>query len=283
MDFQPIKRQLTEGYMHHHKLYEYNQQQMISIQEVIDVAEHIRQLIFPSLYGLEVQDLEIEIILKNIHNTLNHIIEHAMCMTHQNVSQNQVQELVYEIIQSIPHLQELCLKDVYVAFDSDPAAKSYQEIILTYPGIYAISYYRLAHLFYKLNIPIIPRILSEHAHNVTGIDIHPGAEIDHSFFIDHGTGIVIGETAIIGYHVKLYQGVTLGTLSTKKGQLLKNVKRHPTIKDHVTIYANATVLGGNTIIGNHVIIGANVFLTHSVDDYAKVTLPKGEMTISYPK
>ena len=157
--------------------------------------------------------------------------------------------------------------DVQAAFDSDPAAQSTDETILCYPGLFAIAVQRLAHEFYNLKVPLLPRIMTEHAHSLTGIDIHPGAKLGKSFFIDHGTGVVIGETTQIGDNVKLYQGVTLGAVAPAFGQMLRDQKRHPTIEDNVTIYANSTILGGETVIGRNTTIGGNVFLTTSVPEY----------------
>lgn len=156
-------------------------------------------------------------------------------------------------------------------FDGDPAAISRQQIALDYPGFEAILYYRVAHELYKLSIPLVARYISEYTHKRTGIDINPGAEIGDHFFIDHGTGIVIGETAVVGSYVKLYQGVTLGALSLAKGHSLKGTKRHPTVKDHVTIYSNAAIFGGDTVIGEHSTIGGDVYLTHSIEPYSIVT------------
>lgn len=162
--------------------------------------------------------------------------------------------------------------DIQMTFDSDPACDSMEEIIITYPGLLAISTYRIAHELYQLKIPVIPRIISEYAHSKTGIDIHPGATIGDYFFIDHGTGIVIGETAVIGHHVKIYHGVTLGALSLKKGQGLKGIKRHPTIGNYVTIYSGASILGGETTIGDHVTLGCNVYVMQSIPAYSKVVV-----------
>ena len=148
----------------------------------------------------------------------------------------------------------------------DPAAKSKEEVILSYPGLQAILTYRVAHFLHVNGVPVIPRIMSEHIHGRTGIDINPCSKIGSYFFIDHGTGVVIGETAIIGHHVKIYQGVTLGAISLKEGQKLKGIKRHPTIKNHVTIYSNSSILGGKTIIGNNVIIGSNLIINRSIKD-----------------
>jgi serine O-acetyltransferase len=169
---------------------------------------------------------------------------------------------------SLPALYALLGKDAAAMAREDPAATDADEVILTYPGFYAIAIYRLAHCLYQMQVPLIPRLLTEYAHQQTGIDIHPGAQIGEGFCIDHGTGIVIGQTAVIGNHVKLYQGVTLGAISVEKS--LANVKRHPTIEDHVVIYAGANILGGKVRVGHHSIIGGCVWLTESVDAYSKV-------------
>ena len=169
---------------------------------------------------------------------------------------------------SLPSIYENLLADARAIEAGDPAAVSTDEVIRTYPGFYAVAVYRLAHLLYTLDVPLLPRIYSEHAHTKTGVDIHPGASIGAVFCIDHGTGIVIGETATIGSHVKIYQGVTLGAASVDKS--MANTKRHPTIEDHVIIYAGATILGGNTVVGKHSIIGGNVWLTESVPAYSRV-------------
>ena len=171
---------------------------------------------------------------------------------------------------SLPEIGELVMSDMEAAYRGDPAANSIQEIMAAYPGPFAVMVQRAAHKLYDLQTPILPRIMTEYAHSVTGIDIHPGASIGEGFFIDHGTGVVIGETTIIGNNVKIYQGVTLGALSTKGGQRLKCVKRHPTVEDDVTIYAGATILGGNTVIGRGSVIGGNTWITESVPMYSKV-------------
>lgn len=168
----------------------------------------------------------------------------------------------------IPALYELLNKDATAILEGDPASKNEFEVIRTYPGFFAISFYRVAHELLLLDVPLLPRILTEYAHSHTGIDIHPGAQIGEYFFIDHGTGIVIGETAVIGSHVKLYQGVTLGALSVDKS--LQHIKRHPTVEDHVVIYSGATILGGKAVIGHHSIIGGNVWLTKSVPPHSTV-------------
>lgn len=174
-----------------------------------------------------------------------------------------------EFLSRLPRIKSLLLKDIDALYEGDPAAKCREEVLICYPGFYAISIYRMAHELYLMNLPLLPRIMTEYAHEKTGIDIHAGAKIGEYFFIDHGTGIVIGETTVIGDHVKLYQGVTLGAKSFEldaDGNPVKNIKRHPNIGNHVVIYANATILGGNTTVGDHCVIGGNVWLTHSVED-----------------
>ena len=173
------------------------------------------------------------------------------------------------LIEEIPEIRRKIGLDVQAAFQGDPAAKNTEEVIVSYPGLEAISVYRIAHFIHQCGVPVIPRIMSEYAHGKTGIDIHPGASIGESFFIDHGTGVVIGESCIIGKNVKIYQGVTLGALSVKKE--LMNTKRHPTIEDNVTIYANATILGGETVIGEGCVIGGNTWVTKSVPPHTVLT------------
>ena len=178
-------------------------------------------------------------------------------------------------LEQLPKIRELLATDVQAAYDGDPACKSPAEVIFCYPGLEAITVYRLAHLLYELSIPFIPRMMSEWAHSRTGIDIHPGATIGPYFFIDHGTGVVIGETSHIGSHVKLYQGVTLGALSfptDEDGNLVRGQKRHPTLEDGVVVYANATILGGRTVVGHHSVIGSSVWLTRSVAPHTTVVL-----------
>jgi serine O-acetyltransferase len=179
-------------------------------------------------------------------------------------------------LESIPMIRKILATDVRAAFDGDPAAKSYDEIIFSYPGIYAITVYRMAHELYHFEIPLLPRIMTEYAHSKTGIDIHPGAHINESFVIDHGTGVVIGETTTIGRNVRIYQGVTLGALSLPKdaGIQLRGKKRHPTIEDNVIIYSGATILGGDTVIGERSIIGGNVWITESVPPETRVIMEK---------
>ena len=210
-----------------------------------------------------------------IEDVLYHMQEQIALVLRDSVgkeaAREQAQEVSLAFISQLPQIRAIAQTDVDAAYAGDPAAKSKDEIIFCYPGLFAITVYRLAHALHLLQIPTIPRIMTEYAHSVTGIDIHPGATIGEHFFIDHGTGIVIGETTTIGDHVKIYQGVTLGGLSTRAGQGLRGIKRHPTIEDHVTIYAGASILGGGTVIGHHSVIGANAFITESVPCCSTVT------------
>lgn len=187
------------------------------------------------------------------------------------------QAMAIQFLERLPELRRMLATDVQAAFDGDPACKNCDEVIFCYPGLEAITVYRIAHELYRLGVPYIPRMMTEWAHKQTGIDIHPGAQIGRHFFIDHGTGVVVGATCVIGEHVKLYQGVTLGALSfptDESGNLIRDMKRHPTIEDHVVVYANATVLGGQTTVGHHSVIGSSVWLTRTVEPYSTVTIEK---------
>ncbi|MGC6441537.1 MAG: serine O-acetyltransferase EpsC [Rubripirellula sp.] len=192
------------------------------------------------------------------------------------------QAMAIELLKRIPKLRLILAKDVEAAYDGDPACRTTDEIVLCYPGVMAITVYRIAHELVQLDVPFLPRMMTEWAHQKTGIDIHPGATIGEYFFIDHGTGVVIGETCEIGDHVKLYQGVTLGALSfptDSDGQLIRGTKRHPTIEDHVVVYANATILGGKTVIGREAVIGSSVWITRSVSAKTTVLLEKPQLRV----
>ena len=199
-------------------------------------------------------------------------------MTFEEIDER-AREVSSAMLCKIPSIQQLLYKDIQAAFDGDPAAQSKEEIIYSYPGFFAIWVYRIAHELYKLDVPLVPRIMTEYAHSRTGVDINAGAEIGEYFFIDHATGVVIGETTKIGNHVKIYQGVTLGALSTRGGQRLAGVRRHPTIEDSVTIYANACVLGGETIIGEGSVIAGSAFVTQSVPPNSRVSLKNQEISV----
>lgn len=191
--------------------------------------------------------------------------------------QEEAERLSLAFFKTIPEIRAKVETDLQAAFDGDPAARSKDEVVFSYPGFFAIVVSRLAHELFLLGVPMIPRMMTEHAHSLTGIDIHPGATIGRYFFIDHGTGIVIGETTLIGENVKIYQGVTLGALSTRGGQKLKGIRRHPTIEDNVTIYAGASILGGETVIGRDSVIGSNVFITKPVKPATRVSVRNQEL------
>jgi serine O-acetyltransferase len=202
--------------------------------------------------------------------------------TDPHVCDRQARELTLAFLEAIPSIRDMLAGDVQAAYDGDPAALNMDEVLLAYPGILAISVHRLAHMLYGLKVPLMPRIMAEWAHSRTGIDMHPGARIGRNFFIDHGTGVVIGETTDIGAHVKVYQGVTLGALSFPKderGRAIREAKRHPTVQDNVTLYANAIVLGGKTVIGENSVIGGSVFVTSSVPPNSVVTFKPPQLRL----
>jgi serine O-acetyltransferase len=199
--------------------------------------------------------------------------------TSDEIIEEKATEICVAFLKKIPKIREYLETDLQAAFDGDPATGYKEDIILSYPGFYAITVNRMAHELFLLGVPLIPRIMTEYAHSKTGIDIHPGATIGKYFFIDHGTGVVIGETTTIGDYVKIYQGVTLGALSTRGGQLLRGTKRHPTIEDNVTIYSGASILGGETVIGRDSVIGSNAFITRSIAPGTRVSIKNQELIL----
>lgn len=257
---------------------------------VIDIVGKLMKILYPGYYSDKVYKI---CSLKNnmsaaIEDVIFHLNEQIMtvlkyCNTYPEYTDRQLDEkakdITFDFMEKIPQIRAYLDTDIQAAYEGDPAAGSKDEVILSYPGSYAISVYRVAHELVLLGVPMIPRIMAEHAHSVTGIDIHPGATIGKYFFMDHGTGIVIGETAVIGEHVKVYQGVTLGGLSTRGGQKLKGVKRHPTIGDHVTIYSGSSILGGDTVIEENVVIGGNAFITRSIGKDTRVSVKEQELQI----
>lgn len=257
-----------------------------SYREVVEVLADLREVVFPGYgrrqnlhmgnVGYHVGDL-----IDSLHDRLTTQIARALRLDCRAVDletdfEARAQLVTLQLLEALPEIRGILGEDVQAAYDGDPAAKGLDEIIFCYPGLAAITVYRIAHALHALGVPLIPRMMAEYAHAKTGIDIHPGARIGRRFFIDHGTGVVIGETTVIGINVKLYQGVTLGALSFPKdegtGDLVRDSKRHPTIEDGVVIYANATVLGGQTVIGHHSVIGSSAWLTRSVGPYTTVVL-----------
>ncbi len=257
-----------------------------SRERVYDILKDLLTLCFPGYFGTEplktknvaffVDGLVDAVYIRLREEIARSLMHDAPCKEEAPAACQEIADgITLELLDTIPGIRNLLMDDVEAAYDGDPAARSHDEIILSYPCMEAIATYRVAHELYLRKTPLIPRIMSEHAHSRTGIDIHPGATIGTRFFIDHGTGVVIGETALIGNNVKLYQGVTLGALSFRKddgGRLVKGGKRHPTIEDDVVIYSGATILGGGTTIGHDSVIGANVWLTEPVPPHSKVTI-----------
>ena len=238
-------------------------------RRIIEIVKRIQAAFFPDFF--KVGEATAAEHLALAFTLLKEQIERAAPFG--NIDPQSADALAEEFFSRLPKIKAMLLKDIKALFDGDPAAKSYEEVIICYPGFYAITIYRIAHELYLLKIPLIARMMTEFAHEKTGIDIHAGATIGEYFFIDHGTGIVIGETTVIGDHVKLYQGVTLGARSFELdalGNPVKGIKRHPNIGSNVVIYANATILGGNTTIGDNCVIGAGVWLTESVEKNKRV-------------
>ncbi|MCD8022148.1 MAG: serine acetyltransferase [Lachnospiraceae bacterium] len=255
--------------------------------EIIDILDDIRALVFPGYFemknlnrdsiGYHVGELLEDVQYRLRKQVARSLYHSAYAPQSPKDAQERAGVITREFLKTIPALRAILATDVQAAYDGDPAAFNTDEVILSYPGVYAITVNRIAHELHILGVPLIPRMMTEHAHNLTGIDIHPGAMIGEYFFIDHGTGVVVGETTEIGNRVKLYQGVTLGALSTRGGQSLRNKKRHPTLEDDVTVYSGASILGGETVIGEGAIIGSNAFITSSVPARTRVSIKNPEL------
>ncbi|WP_453989937.1 serine O-acetyltransferase [Bacillus nitroreducens] len=266
-DLVKINQHLHEviGTQHREKCSQINH----NLKLIPDFIDNIREVLLPEYYVTSVErTIENSLAkLESLQNKLQHLL------SYKNDNMTAEQD-TYQFLELLPRLREMIMKDVDAAFRKDPAAKSYEEIVLTYPGVFSIMVHRISHELHKMGYSLVSRGISEYSHSKTGIDIHPGATIGHSFFMDHGTGIVVGETTIIGNDVTLYQGVTLGAFSfdrDKNGEIIKGGKRrHPVIEDNVTIYAGATILGGDTVIGRDSIVGGNVWLTKSIPAGSKV-------------
>ncbi len=259
---------------------------------IIDILEKLKTVIYPgyyrnSNYRTYTVRNHISIILEDIiyHliQQISIVLKYAPAYREADCEaiQAAAERITFAFLEQVPKIREYIETDIDAAYDGDPAAYNKDEIICTYPGLFAIFTNRIAHELFVLQVPLIPRIMTEYAHSLTGIDIHPGTTIGKYFFIDHGTGIVIGETTEIGDHVKIYQGVTLGALSTRGGQNLRGKKRHPTICDNVTIYSGASILGGETVVGKGVVVGGNAFITTSIPEGAKVSVKSQELMYNY--
>ncbi|MBF0279542.1 MAG: serine acetyltransferase [SAR324 cluster bacterium] len=269
---------ILESYKQHPDLERIGKKKLPAREDIIQLAKDIQMLLFPGFIREEsLEPLELPYIIGqktvSIFNRLCAYLDQVLCWEIAQNGENcrddssfgsQVEQIAMEFLESIPQLRNVLAEDIKAFYEGDPAARSQQEIVLGYPGVNAISIHRISHFFYEKNIPLLPRIISEYVHSQTGIDIHPGAKLGKGIMIDHGTGIVIGETSVIGDGVRIYQGVTIGALSPTRKVNRPKAKRHPTIEDHVVIYAGATILGGKTIVGKNSIIGGNVWLTHSV-------------------
>jgi len=281
---------LTENYASEELFMPKSGRRLPNRSVIIDIVRDLKSIVFPGYFSTDTSatvfpEYYVGHRLNDLYDRLKNQIEIALLYHGEEPEEAaaHADRTACGFFEQLPEIQRLLLTDVQAGFDGDPAAKSKEEIIFSYPGLFAIYVYRLAHVLYKEEIPFIPRVMSEYAHGRTGIDINPGATIGEYFFIDHGTGVVVGETTEIGNNVKLYQGVTLGALSTRKGQQLANVKRHPTIRDNVTIYSNSTVLGGETVVGENTIIGGNTFITESIPANTKVSAKSPELVIKKPK
>lgn len=257
-------------------------------KEIEKIIELTRELIFPGYFSdkhlSEVPSVShTSRVVKKLHKLLKTQIKYSLLYLADAEKSKQLAQksctLCVDFINHIPDVRKFAYKDALAHFNGDPAAFNLDQVIISYPGLYAVTIYRIAHCLDKIGVQVIPRMMSEYAHKVTGIDINPKAIIGESFFIDHGTGVVIGETAVIGDNVKIYQGVTLGAMSLRKGQLLKGTKRHPTIENDVTIYANASILGGDTVIGENSVIGSNVFITRSIEKNTVVINKENELLL----
>jgi serine O-acetyltransferase len=269
-----------------------------SRESVAAILDDLHELLFPG-YGrrqnLHLGNIEYHAgdLIDGLHDKLTQQVARALRHEHEcNRAaagpldlEALAQQKAVDLLRRLPDVRAVLEQDVQAAYEGDPAAKNFHEVLFCYPGLEAVATYRLAHELLLLGVPLIPRMMTEHAHSRTGIDIHPGARIGPGFFIDHGTGVVIGETCDIGTNVKLYQGVTLGALSFPRdaaGNIIRGMKRHPTLEDEVVVYANATILGGDTVIGRQAVIGSNVWLTHSVPPKTVVTLEKPQLRIKGP-
>jgi serine O-acetyltransferase len=297
MNHHPTLSTLVEGmlesYRRDPRAQHINRRFLPSRDEILEVVELLLQLFYPGYFGR--QDLDDENLAFHVGNLLSTLREKverqvgsclnfaAECGERESgACADEARRIAAAFLDRLPAVRDALVLDVQAAYDGDPAAASLDEVILAYPGMLAVTVHRVAHELHGMGVPLMPRIMSEWAHSRTGADIHPGATIGSSFFIDHATGVVVGETSRIGARVKLYQGVTLGAISIprdERGRVIRDTRRHPTVEDGVTIYANATVLGGDTIVGADSVIGGSVFVTESVPGSTRVAVRPPEMTL----
>jgi serine O-acetyltransferase len=288
--------ELLESYLSDERARRISHRYLPSREAIVEILESVLDLMYPGFFGR--RDLNDDNLAAHIAQAVATLapkieqeMEHCLCYGRErDASRSQfgecaprAHELTQVFLRRLPEIRSLLVRDVQAAFDGDPAASNLDEVILAYPGLLAVSVYRIAHALYDLGVPMMARIMTEWAHSKTGCDIHPGAKIGPAFFIDHATGVVIGETTEIGEGVKLYQGVTLGALSFPRdasGHIIRGKKRHPTVEKGSTLYANATVLGGQTTVGAGSVIGGSVFLTHSVPPRSRVSLKEPELRVA---
>lgn len=294
-DLLPVIDALTSSYRSGAPGARIGRQLLPSREATVEILELAFQIFYPGIYGrqdLEEDDLRYHLgsLLATFRAKLARQIELSLCYgaeqegadTNHESCARHARKLAGMLVTRLPELRAMLVEDVQAAYDGDPAASSVDEVVLAYPGLRAVTVHRVAHELYMMGVPILPRIMSEWAHAGTGADIHPGARVGRSFFVDHATGVVVGETSHIGNHVKLYQGVTLGALShprDEQGRVIRNTKRHPTVEDGATLYANATVLGGTTVVGQESIVGGSVFLTKSIPKRSRVALKPPELRV----
>jgi serine O-acetyltransferase len=287
--------ELLESYLGDQRARRISQRYLPSREAIVEILGSVLDLMYPGYFGR--QDLSADNLSAHVEQMVAALVpkleremEHCLCYGREREAvppafgecAPRAQELAGIFVHRLPEIRALLIRDVQAAYDGDPAALNLDEIILAYPGVLAVSVYRIAHALYDLGVPMMARIMTEWAHSKTGCDIHPGATIGAAFFIDHATGVVIGETTHIGDGVKIYQGVTLGALSLPRdasGHLIRGKKRHPTVESGSTLYANATVLGGNTVVGADSVVGGSVFLTHSVPPRSRVSLKEPELRV----
>jgi serine O-acetyltransferase len=291
-----LTAELLQSYLKDVRARRISHRYLPSREAIVEILESVLDLMYPGYFGrrdLNSENLGAHIadLVSVLAPKLEREMEHCLCYGREREASlpgfgecaPRARELAQIFLRRLPEIRDLLIRDVQAAFDGDPAALNLDEIILAYPGVLAVSVYRIAHALYDLGVPMMARIMTEWAHSKTGCDIHPGASIGAAFFIDHATGVVIGETTVIGDGVKLYQGVTLGALSFPRdasGQIIRGRKRHPTVEDGSTLYANATVLGGQTVVGAESVIGGSVFLTRSVPPRSRVSLKEPELRVA---
>jgi serine O-acetyltransferase len=291
-----VAAELIDGYVRDERARRISHRYLPSREAIVAILQSVLDLMYPGYFGrrdLSRENLHAHVAeqMTALAPKLEHEIEHCLCYGREREATRpeygecapRARELTEIFLRRLPAIRSMLVRDVQAAFDGDPAATNLDEVILAYPGVLAVSVYRIAHALYGLGVPMMARIMTEWAHSKTGCDIHPGAAIGSAFFIDHATGVVIGETTDIGDGVKLYQGVTLGALSFPRdanGQIIRGRKRHPTVESGSTLYAHATVLGGQTVVGADSVIGGSVFLTHGVPPRSRVSLKEPDLRVA---